>query len=202
MWILPSRWRVANCKRFFAQWKAMKSSTPGVLVVDEDDDVEGYKKVELPDNWSLVVYPRMSMCGKSNQAFFDNPGKDWYGFIDDDAFPMTEEWDKKLIEAAGNNGLSHCWNGIGNERLASQFVIGGDLARELGWIFLPGLGRIYGDDVITAIADKKGVRKYLPDVKLEQRHFSNGKAPMDRAYQKPEAQQDREVYEQWLKSFV
>lgn len=202
MWILPSRWRVNNCKRFFAQWERVKSSTPGVLVVDEDDNVEGYKTVKLPENWSLVVYPRLSMVEKSNRAFWENPGKEWYGFIDDDAFPLTDEWDKKLVEAAGAYGLAHCWNGIGNERLASQFVIGKKFAEELNYILMPGLSRLYGDDIITAEADKRGIRKYLPEVKLEQRHFSNGKAPMDRAYQKPEAAQDREVYEKWRQSFA
>ena len=179
----------------------MDSSTPGVLIIDEDDDVKGYKKVKLPDNWTLEVYPRMSMCLKSNIFVWSHFALDWYGFIDDDAHALTPEWDKKLVEAAGKKGLSHCWNGIKNEKLASQWVAGGDFIRNMGWMFYPGLGRIYGDDIMTSIADKRGIRKYLPDVKLEQLHFSNGKAKYDKAYEKPEAEQDRDIYMRWLESF-
>jgi hypothetical protein len=197
MWILPSRGRPHNVARFFEHWQKTESTTEGLLVVDEDDHPEEYAKLNFPEGWRMVVYPRLSMCGKSNRAFHENPGKEWYGFVDDDAVPQTLNWDRRLVEAAGRDGLSHCWNGIGNERLASQFVIGGDFARELGWMFYPGLSRIYGDDIITALADDRGVRKYLGDVRLEQMHFSNGKANVDASYLKPEAAEDRRVFEEW-----
>lgn len=201
MWILPTRSRPHNVRRFFEHWALTHASTPGVLVVDSDQ-AELYADIEIPENWIISVYPRMSMCAKSNRSFWDHPGMDWYGFVDDDAVPMTPYWDRELVEAAGKDGLAHPWNGIGNSRLASQFVIGGELARELGWIFLPGLSRIYGDDVITAIADRKGVRTYLGDVKLEQRHFSNGLAEMDETYKKPEAAEDERIYREWLCKFA
>lgn len=201
MWILPSRGRPHNVRRFFDHWELMRSDTEGVLVLDADD-AHNYAGIEMPDGWVALVMPRLSMCEKSNRAFWAFPDKEWYGFVDDDAVPLTPHWDRELVVAAGKDGLAHPWNGIGNSRLASQFVIGGDFARELGWIFLPGLSRIYGDDVITAIADKRGVRTYLGDVKLEQRHFSNGMAEMDETYKKPEAAEDERVYREWLCTFA
>ena len=200
LWLLPSRGRPHNVKRFFEHWHEMDSTTAGVLIIDEDDNPDEYARIQLPAGWKSVIYPRLSMCGKTNRAFHEHPTLDWYGFVDDDAIPRTKQWDRILIDAAGSNGLSHPWNGIGNERLASQFVIGGDFARELGWIFYPGLSRIYGDDIITYLADKRGVRRYLDDVKLEQMHFSNGKSEMDETYLKPEAKHDKSIYDSFMKN--
>lgn len=201
MWIMPSRGRPWNVRRFFEHWTLTESSTPGILAVDDGDaTLDQYPVAELPDNWDMVIYPRVSMCEKVNRVVEDFPGLPWYGYVDDDAVPRTPRWDVRLIEAAGADGLAYCWNGIGNERLASQPVLGGDFVRSLGWFCMPGLKRLYNDDVLTYIAGKRGVLRYLPDVHLEQMHFSNGKAPMDDTYMKPEADADRRVYEAWVKA--
>ena len=96
------------------------------------------------------------------------------------------------------SGIAHCWNGIGNERLASQPVIGGDLVRRWGWFIYPGLSRCYGDDIITASGKALGCITYLPDVQLEAMHWSNGKAPRDEGYVYPDHEQDKAIYEAWI----
>ena len=199
MWILPSRNRPHNVARLFAQWPLVGSSTPGRLAVDADDPkLDEYCAVALPDNWQIAVFPRLSMGAKTNAVWEMNRLEPWYGYIDDDALPRTWEWDKRLVEAAGANGIAHCWNGIGNEKLASQPVLGGDLVRELGWILYPGIARVYGDDILTAIGRKRGCITYLPDVQLEAMHWSNGKAPRDEGYFYPEHDADKAIYDKWI----
>lgn len=204
MWILPSRGRPHNAQRFFDAYAATGGTTGGVLAVDEDDpELWKYQnRVTLPPGWALEVYPRMWMAPKVNAVFDAHPDEPWYGMVDDDAVPTTPEWDRRLVEAAGTAGIAHCWNGIGNETLASQFVMGGDLARRLGWVLLRGCNRLWCDNAVTDVGRKLGCITYLPDVRLEQWHFSNGKAPMDKIYEKPEAANDRAVYEAWRAGFM
>ncbi|HQR41317.1 MAG TPA: DUF115 domain-containing protein, partial [Gemmatales bacterium] len=114
-----------------------------------------------------------------------------------------EGWDRKLVMAAGRDKIAYCDDGIWGERHAARYVVGGDLAREIGWLLLPGTKRLYGDNAMNDIGRKKGCMVYLPDVLVEQMHFSNGKAPLDKTYEKPEAWDDRRVYEEWrLKNIV
>ncbi len=198
MWILPSRNRPHNLKRFFEKYHITRASTKGIVCIRDDDPSRAeYEALELPYNWTLVAYPPMSMVERTNQVFYDNPNEPWYGYVDDDAVPETYQWDLKLIDAAGRNGIAHPFNGIGNEKLASQFVMGGDLARDLGWILLKGLKRLYGDNAVTDVGRSRKCIKYLPDVRLVQHHFSNGLAPVDTTYQKPEAKDDHATYMKW-----
>ena len=69
--------------------------------------------------------------------------------------------------------------------------------REIGWLALPGLDRLYIDTVWNDIAAERGVLRFLPDVKLTHLHFSNRRAMMDRTYHKPSKNKDRAIYHAW-----
>lgn len=198
MWIMPSRERPHNVARFFAAYHNTLATTPGVVCIRDNDPTRWrYENIALPPGWTLVAYPPMSMGDRTNRVFDDNPGKDWYGYMDDDSVPETPHWDVMLVAAAGRAGIAHCFNGIGNEKLASQFVMGGDLARDLGWVLLRGVARLYGDNAVTDVGRKRNCITYLPDVRVIQHHFSNGMAPRDETYLKPEAAADKAIYMDW-----
>lgn len=202
MWILPSRGRPHNAARLFSAFVATGATTPGILCVDDDDPrLDEYRVISLPEGWALDVQERIGLGPMLNRAFEQHPEKHWYGDLSDDAMPITIGWDRALIEAAGSDGIAYCADGIRNEEQVNHFVIGGDLARELGWIILPGLVRIYGDNVLTDIGKARGVLRYLPNERLEHWHFSNGLAEYDETYRKPEAANDAAVYLKWKSSF-
>lgn len=198
MWILASHNRPHNVRRFFKCYQRTRGSTPGVVCIDDDDSRRlEYEALEYPAGWKLLIYPRMSMVARVNQAMADHPGLAWYGNIDDDSVPLTPEWDQRLVDAAGTDRIAHCFNGIGNDQLVCQCVVGGDLARDIGWLLLPTTERLYGDNALTDIGRKRDCITYLPDVRVEQYHFTNGKAPMDATYEKPSAAADRKAYIDW-----
>lgn len=198
MWILASHKRPHNVKRFFQNYLRTGGSTPGIVCIDETDpQIAEYKSLKFPKGWGLKVYPEMSMVDRVNTAFNEYPNKEWYGNIDDDSVPTTNGWDRRLVEAAGKNKVAHCYNGCSNEKLVCQHVTGGELARKIGWLLLPTTKRIFGDNAYTDMAKKLGEVVYLPDVRLEQYHFSNGKAPFDKTYEKPSALDDRKAYIKW-----
>lgn len=200
MWLLPSRGRPTSIPRFFKAWRDTEASTPGILCLDEDDAPK-YEGVldDLPDTWQVSIKPRFASLGlNTNEYFWQYRQEPWYGLLADDAVPVSKHWDLKLIEAAGNDGLSCCWDGINNgTNLGSSPCIAGNFARRLGWIIYPGLARIYGDNILFELAQKQGVLRYLPDVIVEHWHFSNGKSPMDETYRKTGAGNDQFIYETW-----
>lgn len=200
MWILPSRGRPKNLIRFFEHWHLTKADTPGVVVLDRDDpELDGYREVTIPSAWSLIVIEPIGLGATFNYVFDNWPNNPWYGMLADDVIPRTKGWDRILVNAAGNDGVSYADDGINGERQVTHCVLGGDLVRSLGWICLPGLKRIYIDNVITEIGQDRRVLHYCGHVSLEHMHFSNNKSPMDHTYEKPDAASDRDIYEKWQK---
>lgn len=193
MWILPSRSRPHNCARLFRH-----VNTPGVLCVDDDDPLlPVYESMPLPTSWRVVVGPRAGLSEIYNRQLEAHPYLAWYGILADDVLPETPGWDRKLIDAALPDGMAFGDDGINGPHHATHFVLAGDLARSAGWLGLPGLSRIYIDTAWNDIALARGVRRYLPDVKLTHMHFSNGRALKDAVYRKPDKDRDWEIYRKW-----
>lgn len=196
MWILPSRSRPHNLLRLINAWRFTLASTPCELCIDFDDPLrEQYETMKTP-GWGLFIGQRGPLSAIYNNAFERHPHEMWYGFIADDVVPITDNWDMKLIEAAGSNGMAVP---AGGETTGGcpHFVIGGDLVRSIGWLSLPGLDRIYIDTVWGDIAKYRDVYREVHDVKLEHFHFSNGKAMMDSTYRKHHKEQDKIIYDNW-----
>lgn len=190
MWILPSRGRPPNVERFLRAYIETGATTPVLLRIDDDDG--GYNVRH--ENWIVEVGPRLPLSCIYN-SIYRRYRCEWYGFIADDVIPRTPNWDARLIEVAGRDGMSVPRGGH-DENGAPHFVIGADLVDSVGWLCLPGLNRLYIDTVWQDIASERGVLR-RSDVILEHHHFSNGKALMDATYRKPCREEDRKTYENW-----
>ena len=132
-----------------------------------------------------------------NRAYERHPSAKWFGFISDDVVPKTRHWDTQLIEFAGNNKMAYPAGGHEDYVGAPHFILGGDLVRSVGWLSLPGLNRLYIDTVWWDIAKARKSLKFVPNVVLEHRHFSNGGAFYDETYKKSGKDEDRAIYENW-----
>ena len=191
MWILPSRSRPQNLRRLIVAG----ITTPVYLRLDDDDPMlQGYRDIDFPLGWFFIVTKRALLSSIYNAIFMAMPDLDWYGFLADDVVPETPGWDRLLIESAGKDGLAFGDDGINGGAFATHFVVGGELVRSVGWLALHGLDRTYIDTVWNDIAVERGVRRYLPDVKLRHHHFSNRLAMMDQTYRKPTKDNDRILY--------
>ena len=189
MWIIPSRARPQNIERLAKAFQDTEVTTPVRLRLDDDDPC-GYI---CPAHWEVVTGPRAPLSQYYNEVF--DRGLDWYGLFADDVVPETPGWDVLLIEAAGPDGVAYGNDGIGIR--PTHFVVGGHLAREIGWLALPGLARTYIDTVWHDIAIERNVLRFLPDVRIPHLHFSNRLALFDQTYRKPTKDQDRALYQAW-----
>lgn len=199
MWILPSRGRPANVIRLMEAFEKTGATTPVWLRFDDDDPQPEYGY----EGWVVEIGPRLPLSEIYAEAYRKYPYLPWYGFIADDVVPTTPEWDKLLIAAAGQDGMAFGDDGINGSKHATHFVLGGNLVRSIGWLSLPGLARIYIDNVWNEIAKRLGVLRYMPNIMLRHHHFSNHLALFDATYKKSAEikENDKRIYEAWKQHF-
>lgn len=201
VWILPSRSRPHNVARLIAAYKQTSATTPVWLRTDYDDPLLAlYHSLELPPGWWTQTGDRVPLSEIYNAAFNAKRQRAWFGVIADDVVPETPEWDTRLIEAAGFDGMA-VPSGSHNPVATPHFVLGGGLVRSVGWLALPGLDRLYIDTVWRTIAVKRGTLRRVPEVRLTHHHFSNGLARMDSIYRKRHKDQDRAIFSAWKEEF-
>lgn len=196
MWILPTRSRPHNLQRLLQAYIDTGASTLVWVRIDDDDPMSGAAVVNHL-NWSVTIGKRKPLSEIYAEAFERFRDASWFGLIADDVVPLTDGWDGRLVEVAGTDGMAAPSGGHEDYAGAPHFVLGGDLVRSIGWLALPGLNRLYIDTVWWQIAEAKGVLRRVPEIVLEHRHFSNGKAMMDSTYRKPLKNQDKATYETW-----
>jgi hypothetical protein len=207
MFSLPSRGRPHNLRRFLAAYEDTGATHPVWLRLDTDDPaLPEYDAIHLPDHWLKTVGPRHpNRCnGAVAEMFAAFPDEPVYGLLADDLIPRTQGWDSKLIEAAGTHKLAFPDDGMNGPNLATHPVIGGDLARAIGWLVLPGVLHSFVDTALYVIAGHCGLLVHLPDVLVEHMHplardkQGNPKAANDGIYRYAETYtRDSAVFYKW-----
>lgn len=179
-------------------YRSTGGTLPVMLILDTDDAPK-YKELALPDQWAVHVGDHKPMLYRLMEAFEVVRGQPFYGFIGDDALPLTPGWDRALRDSAGYWGIAYAWDGIQNEKQVSHWVVGGKLAEAVGYFSPPGLKHLYIDNVWTEIGKALGCLKYHEEIKIEHLHFSNYKSEWDDTYHLhgQYAGQDRELFDVW-----
>jgi hypothetical protein len=203
MWILPTRSRPANCKRFVNAYNETNATTPVCVRLDEcDPDLEELKNINWPKTFKIVIGKREGVRSAMNELYENNLDLEWYGFLADDVVPKTPYWDRMLISKAGKRNISYP-NDLGKPK--KQFLptipcVGGDLVRAIGWFGFPATYHFYTDTIWRYIGDHLKNIYRLDDVVVEHMHFGRGKSDMDIIYQQSQSKMksDSESYHQWI----
>ena len=103
--------------------------------------------------------------------------------------------------AAGKTRISH-----GNDhwqsknRIHTYAVFGGNIVRELGFWAIPGLWHWYFDDFWEKVAHDFRLRRFVPEVRTEHKHYIAEKAEKDDTYIAGESrnQQDCQIYKNFM----
>lgn len=197
MWLLPSRGRVGNAKRF----AEANPDAPITLWVTEDDpSAEAYLEVDWPEGWVLVVgMAGLRLAQILRESLRQYPAEEYYGFVGDDVQPSPRDWWQQLAGAAGEWNVAYPEDSIWGERLCPHFCLGGELVRTVGWFALPGTRHSYIDTVWYTIGKALGLDVYVPDVKFDHQHPLNKKAELDDTYRRGQETYgyDGDVFERW-----
>lgn len=178
-------------------FKKAPPSTIGAIAID-NDQVKLYRDVPLPVGWVLDISPRCRYVEKHNYIFNKYPGQMWYGSLSDDMLPITPHWDLALMNRAGSRGLAYA-NDLYTRR-SGAFVVGGDLVRELGWIFNPKFVHYFGDTTMELIAREFRLAGLQEDIIVEHQHYGNKKNPGQydqTSKDRPSLSQERRVFDRW-----
>jgi hypothetical protein len=202
MWFVPTRQRPDRLQTFLDACEITAMVMPGLIIVDGADGGD-YSSVRVPHNWRLQVGPKqLETCGRMDDYFHHHPYARFYSIVNDDVVPLTFGWDCALALAAGDWNVAYpddCNNGVA---MATQFVVGGKLARAVGSL---GLGFLHTmvDRAWMDIGRNLGRLVYRPDIQLRHDHWTTGRGNHDGVYRKTfngesTIPHDRARYDQWL----
>lgn len=201
MWVLPTRSRLDNCKRFITEWKISQASTPVYVRLDEcDPDLKQLQSLPWPAEFTIHTGPRHGLRAAMEEMFLKYPEEAWYGILADDLIPQTLQWDQLLVKRAGLGRISYP-NDLGRKsKLPTHPCVGGDLVRAQGWFGLPVVRHYCVDSVYRYIGDELGIKHRLDDVIVEHAHYSENKTERDELYKETSQYKnaDDTAYTAWL----
>lgn len=183
MWMLPSKNRVGNLRRFFQACRNTEVSTPGLVLLDDADykgDQRRYDELELPSEWKLRITKGVTQGDKVREIWNEIIGCEWVGRLGDDNVPTTPGWDRHLVNSLDGWNMVSCNDGWqAPRRLGDCWVFSGELLRSVGYIFAPGMHHLFVDDLWETIGREAGCWVCRMDVLVQHLHVLKGDAPPD-----------------------
>lgn len=203
--ICPSRSRPLLCQRMIASFKANSSVSDLCIEIDSDDPyLKEYKDILQGTMYSIK--DRKTTTQRINSIWGEC--KNDYKFFcvtNDDFIFRTPEWDKKfLIEFASHNNQGIMF---GNDLLAGAnmptcSVISADIVNAVGWLQMPRLTHLFGDNVWQQIGRKANCLYYRDNVIIEHCHVFGNKNTPDATHQytnsKEMYQKDERAFLDWM----
>lgn len=182
LWVLPTRNRPENLKRFLKAAKEIGTSTPGLILVNQDEwearkaDYDALQIYLLP-NWRFLPVQAESYGGSIRAVWDRVRDLRWVGLVSDDLVPCTPGWDVKLVSyiqgwnvVSSNDGWQAQTGDIQKDRVHGAICFSGDLLRAIGWMFPPGLKHIFHDDMIEALGRETACWQVKPDILVKHLH--------------------------------
>jgi hypothetical protein len=175
-WLLPTKGRLKNLRRFINAAREHGTSTDGLILVNKSEWDEKQSQYEellnlMPKGWSYLPV-RAHTYGEAVRAVWDRTkDMDWVGLVSDDLVPSTTGWDKHLIkELKGWNFISSNDGKQAPQRMHGAVVWSGELMRAVGWIFPDGLDHIFHDDTFESLGRETGCWQVRMDVMVRHVH--------------------------------
>lgn len=182
--------------------RTASEGTDLVICVDDDDpQLDKYK--ELLKNFKLVIGSRATTTEIINRNI-DLQYK-FLSVTNDDFFYKTNLWDQELIKAitsTGKHGIAYGNDLCAGIHIPTTSVISREIIEALGWIQLPGLKHLFGDNVWYHIGKHTKCLNYRKEVFIEHRHVFARKMQEDETFKftnsKEMYEHDERVFLDWI----
>lgn len=173
MFVCPTWKRPQKLARLLTALKDTRTTAPGMIIVQGDDQIEAYKPVleQRPENWEwLCLQNNVGWVKALNAMLQIRPQEKWYGVINDDHEPVTPEWDRKMLSLSSPWSIVTC---IDNSkevqwRAAGPLIAGGELLRTCGFFMPPCNWHICGDDWWQFVGKALSIWKVAANVRVNQ----------------------------------
>ena len=203
--ICPSRGRIEKCERMVKSFRKTTHSAEMVIRVDEDDpDLASYLSFECPAI-PVIVGQRKDITTMINETFqLYKLDYDFFSVTNDDFFYQTKNWDLILGYATRGFGIVYGNDGIQGERIPTTSVISANLVHAVGWLQMPDLIGLYGDNVWKDIGQALGCLYYVPEVEITHMHPLQYREEKDDTFKNTNSQEryraDYATYLKWKKN--
>lgn len=181
VWLLPTKGRIDNLRRFLTAARETATDTPGWVLVNHDELERDRASYELamrvgPPGWELRPVEAECYGDALRFVWDDVKDMDWVGLVSDDLVPTSSKWDTQLL-----SGLQR-WNFISSNdgwqasadirvgRMHGATAWSGAILRAAGWLMPPGLRHIFHDDVWETLGRETGSWQTRMDVLVKHLH--------------------------------
>lgn len=206
MWLLPSYNRPEKLARCLTSAAATKTTTPGLILIDEQDESRFSVPYGLPEGWVVRVTKARAMADKVREVI-DTLDSTWVGLLNDDFNFVTDHWDQKLISKLdGKNFVSP--NDRQPDRRAFMLPVTAtawsmDLIKTVGFPIYPdGMKHLFIDNLWRDLGLATGCWRLCANVIVEHHHVLWGKAQMDQTheavYNKKAWDYDEAIYKHFM----
>jgi len=161
MWLIPTRNRPEMMSNLI---RAMEEcgELPDVAVMVDGEPYD----IEWPAHWHIYhSEEHLEMQKSFNRLFQLHPNEKTYGILTDHSYPESKGWWHEMEESAGDWNVSFANDNHkrynprnGHERITVS-CYGGELIRELGWIWPDFCIHLWGDDALEDIINDFGLLK-------------------------------------------
>ena len=200
--ICPTRGRPSAFKNMLDSFLENSRFARLTVHIDSDDPcVEEYREI-IKGRCSFTIGERENITQIINAKFHMAKPHEFYSITNDDFFYHTKDWDLKLIEEIklhGKYGIAYGNDLLQGVNMPTTSVISGEIARAVGWLQLPSLIHLFGDNVWQFLGKKTGCLHYRSDVIIEHRHWFSKKVPQDEVYRHTNS---KAMYDADHKAFV
>lgn len=208
--ICPTRERPGKLREMIESFQRTAVMSELRIIIDYDDPkYNEYINIIVEHNLTSCIRTsaeRKTTTDFINRAYRSEPIFDFYSVTNDDFVYHTPEWDQKLteeIKAHGNIGIAYGDDGLAGVNMPTTSVISGEIIRAVGWLQLPSLRHLYGDNTWRTVGQSANILRYRPDVKIEHRHPYSGKVDRDGTFERTNHDEtyahDIVAYRDWLK---
>jgi hypothetical protein len=186
--IIPTRERSHKIKKLHEQWFSVTDPsihTDCHIVLDNDNE-STYER--LPG----FIYHIVDTGGKKGVVIPLNKiaieianDYEYLGFIGDDHFPRTKNWNTLMYNILIKNGKFSMVYGndlLQKENLCTHIVMDSQYIIQLGYFAHPSFSHLHCDVIWMYMGERKNNIHYLPDVIIEHLHYIAQKSPNDNMY--------------------
>ena len=204
--ICPSRGRPQKAKQMVESFYRTSRLSHLILILDKDDETKEVYKTLIGDKCEICVNEDLLNYTEIINYFFKfYRSHEFYSVTNDDFFYHTESWDVKLIEEiklSGKHGIAYGNDLLQGANLPTTSIVSREICDALGWLQMPKLHHLFGDNVWSAIGQKARCLHYRQDVIIEHRHYFSKKVPADNTFLKTNSQEmykkDESAFLDWL----
>ncbi len=182
--VLPTLNRPHLLKNFLASYTEMKSTMPGLALVDKTDpQKDAYLALELPPKWEIVLTDAILMADKIHEVWERIKDLDYVTILNDDHVCQTEEWDKKVLaQINGHNVVFTNDNWVFPNRICGAICFSGQILRTLGYMFPKDIKHLFSDDAWAFLFSRAQCAQGLPDVVVAHAHAYKDKSLQDETF--------------------